>query len=181
MVSRRVVVVSLLVACGGGSDRSGADGDVTPFIGMYATTSHTRAEIPGDNVKCADPGEPVSSPAPYFRLAIDAFFMDPDILSVSDCSDAAGASCRDAFVTLRAGGPGLEDESANSQTGGGVMCQLYFTHAEATLTGTTLQVESLEKFDAPAISSSDCTLQRAEALSSSSDCRTVERWTGARR
>lgn len=136
--------------------------------------------MPGDNVKCADPGEPVASAAPYFRLAVDTFFMDPDILGVSDCTDAAGTSCEDTFVTLRAGGPGLEDESANTQTGGGVMCQLYFTHAEATLTGTTLQVESLEKFDAPAISSSDCTLPRAEALSSSSDCRTVERWTGTR-
>jgi len=178
MISRCVVVVSLLVACGGSSDRAG--GDVTPFIGVYATTSHTRAELPGDNVPCADPGEPVVSPAPFFRLAVDTFFMDPDVLGVSDCTDAAGTSCRDAFVTLRAGGPGLEDESANSQTGGGLSCQLYFSHAEATLTGTKLEVESLDKFDAPDISSSDCTVQRAEALSNSSDCQTVERWTGTR-
>jgi len=61
-----------------------------------------------------------------------------------------------------------------------VMCQLYFTHNDAKLTGTTVTVQSLDKFDAPNISSGDCTLQRAEALSSSADCRSVERWTGTR-
>jgi hypothetical protein len=38
----------------------------------------------------------------------------------------------------------------------------------------------LAKFDAPNISLSDCTLQRAQALASSPDCRSVERWTGTR-
>jgi hypothetical protein len=176
MISRSVLVV-LLAACGGGSSGSG---DVTPFIGVYATTSHTHAETPGSSVTCADAGQPVSGATPFFRLAVDEFFMDPDVLSVSNCSDAAGASCTDTLVTLRAGGPGLQDESANSQTGGGVMCQLYFTHNDAKLTGATVQIQALEKFDAPNISSSDCTLQRAEALSSSPDCRSVERWTGTR-
>jgi hypothetical protein len=36
------------------------------------------------------------------------------------------------------------------------------------------------KLDAPNIASSNCTLQRAQALASSPDCRTVERWTGTR-
>jgi hypothetical protein len=175
MFSRSVVV--LLVACGGASD---GGGDVTPFIGVYATTSHTRAEMPGSSVKCAESGQPVARPTPFFRLAVDTFFMDPDVLSVSNCTDAAATMCTETLVTLRAGGPGLEDESANSQTGGGVMCQLYFTHSDAKLTGATVQIQTLEKFDAPNIASSDCTLQRAQALASSPDCRTVERWTGTR-
>lgn len=179
MNSRCVVVVSVLVACGGSSERGGPGGDVTPFVAMYATTSHTRVEVFGDNVKCADPAEPVAGAAPFFRLAVDTFFMDPDILSISDCADAAGTSCEEGFVTLHAGGPGLEDESANSQTGGG-LCQLHYTHAQATLTGATVQIEAVEKYDAPALSDKDCTLQRAEALASSPDCRSVERWTGTR-
>jgi hypothetical protein len=176
MLSRSLVV--LLVACGGTGNSDG--GDVTPFIGVYATTSHTRAEVLGQNLKCADPGQPVASAMPYFRLAVDSFFMDPDVLSVSNCTDAAGTACTETFVTLRAGGPGLEDEHASSQTGGGAACQLHFSHAEATLTGTAVQIEALEKYDAPNISSSDCTVARAEALTSSPDCRTVERWTGTR-
>jgi hypothetical protein len=176
MVSRCVVV--LLVACGGGSDDGG--GDVTPFIGVYATTSHTRAEIQGSSVKCTETGQPVTRPTAFFRLAVESFFMDPDVLTVSNCTDAAATMCTETLVTLRAGGPGLQDESANSQTGGGVMCQLYFTHSTATLNGATVQIETLEKFDAPNIASRDCTLQRAEALASSPDCQSVERWTGTR-
>jgi hypothetical protein len=177
MAWRSVVV---LLACGCGSSGQGG-GDVTPFIGVYATASHTSAAMQGGSVKCADAGQPVAGATPFFRLAVDSFFMDPDVLSVSNCMDAAATMCTETLVTLRAGGPGLQDESANSQTGGGVMCQLYFTHNQATLMGTGIQVESLEKFDAPNISSSDCTLQRAEALAGSPDCRTVERWSGTRR
>jgi hypothetical protein len=83
-------------------------------------------------------------------------------------------------VTFRAGGPGLEDASANTQTGGGTMCQLYFSHSDAMLSGATVQIEALAKFDVPNIASSDCTLARAEALASSTSCETVERWTGTR-
>lgn len=176
MVWRSLLV--LLVACGGGG--GSGTGDVAPFIGVYATTSHTRAEMPGSSVKCADAGQPVTSATPFFRLAVDTFSMDPDVLSISNCTDAAAMMCTDTLVTLRAGGPGLQDDSANSQTGGGVMCQLYFTHSDATLNGATVQIETLDKFDAPNIASSDCTLQRAQALSSSPDCRDVERWTGTR-
>lgn len=178
MVSRSVVV--FLVACGGSSG-GGGGGDVTPFIGVYTTASHTRGQMQGGKVSCAAPGAPVAGATPFFRLAVDTFFMDPDVLRVSDCTDAAGTACTDTIVTLRAGGPGLEDETANTQTGGGVMCQLYFTHAEATLTGAAIAIEVLDKFDAPNISSSDCTQQRAEALASSPDCRAVERWSGTRR
>jgi hypothetical protein len=179
MISRSVLVLVLVlwVACGGGG---GGGGSVTQFVGVYATTTHTRAEMPGGKVSCTDPGQPVTSAMPFFRLAVDEVFMDPDVLSVGNCSDAAGTTCTDTIVSMRAGGPGLQDESANTQTGGGVMCQLYFSHYDAKLTGQTIQIEALEKFDAPNISSSDCTLQRAQALASSPDCRSVERWTGTR-
>jgi hypothetical protein len=175
MVWRSLVV--FLVACGGSSNHGG---DVTAFIGVYATTSHTRAEVFGSRVKCADAAPPVTNPTPYFRLDVDSFSMDPDELTVSNCSDAAGMTCTETIVSLRAGGPGLQDEHANTQTDGPFMCQLYFTHSEATLAGATVQVETLDKFDAPNISSSECTLPRARDLASSPDCRSVERWAGTR-
>ena len=178
MLWRSVSVLVVLVACGG---NDGGGGDVKAFVGVYATTSHALAQMQGGKVSCTDSGSPVTSAAPFFQLAVDTFFMDPDILRLSECTDAAATMCVDTFVTLRAGGPGLLDESANSQTGGGVMCQLYFTHSDATLNGRTVQIETLEKYDAPNISSSDCTLQRAEALASSTECLRVERWTGTRR
>jgi len=171
-------VLVALVACGG---NGGGGGDVTAFVGVYATTSHARAEMQGGKVSCTDPGSPVTSAAPFFQLAVDAFFMDPDLLRLSECGDAAATSCTETQVTLRAGGPGLLDESANSQTGGGVMCQLYFTRSEAALSGTAITISVLDKFDAPNISSSDCTLQRAEALASATECQRIERWIGTRR
>jgi hypothetical protein len=176
----RCSVLVFLFACGGsGDDDSG--GDVMPFVGVYATTSHTSAEMFGDSVSCTDAGTPVTSVKPFIRLAPDEFFMDPDLLRVSECTDAAATSCTETLVSMRAGGPGLLDESANTQTGGGVMCQLYFTRFDATLSGNTISIEVLEKFDAPNISSGECTLARAQALSSSPDCRRIERWTGTRR
>jgi len=177
MISRSVLVLLVVCGCGGGGD---GGGEVTKFVGVYATTSHTRAEVQGGKVGCADPGQPVAGATPYFKLAVDTFFMDPDVLSVSNCSDAAATSCTETLVTLHAGGPGLEDESANANSGGGAACQLYFNRAEATLTGTTIKIDVLDKYDAPNISSSDCTLARAEALATASDCRSVERWTGTR-
>jgi hypothetical protein len=175
MVSRSVLV--FLIACGGSS--GGGGGDVTPFVGVYATSSHTHAETT-TQLSCTDPGQPVSSATAFFKLAVDAFFMDPDVLRVSNCSDAAGATCNETGVSMRAGGPGLEDVSANSQTGGAMPCQLYYARAEATLTGTTIQIEVLEKYDAPNIAASDCTAQRAEALASATACRRIERWAGTR-
>jgi hypothetical protein len=178
MVWRSVLV--LLVACGGSGD-DGGGGDVMPFVGVYATMSHTSAEMFGSRISCTDPGTQVTGAKPYFQLAADEFFMDPDLLRVSECTDAAATACTETLISMRAGGPGLLDESANTQTGGGTACQLYFTRADAALNGTTISIELLEKFDAPNISSSDCTLARAQALSSSSECRRIERWTGTRR
>lgn len=169
-----------LVACGGSSDDDGG-GDVMQFVGVYTVTSHTSVEVFGSKISCTDPGMSVSGGKPFFRLAADEFFMDPDLLRVSECTDAAATSCVETLVSMRAGGPGLLDESANSQTGGGAACQLHFTRADASLSGSTISIEVLEKYDAPSISSSDCTLARAQALSSSPECRRIERWTGTRR
>jgi hypothetical protein len=174
-------VLVFLVACGGSSDDDGGGGDVMQFVGVYTVTSHTSAEVFGSKVSCTDPGMSVSGAKPFFRLAADEFFMDPDLLRVSECTDAAATSCVETLVSMRAGGPGLLDESANSQTGGGAACQLHFTRADASLSGSTISIEVLEKYDAPNISSSDCTVARAQALSSSPDCRRIERWTGTRR
>ena len=178
MVRRSLLV--FLVACGGSSD-GGSGGDVMQFVGVYTTTSHTSAQVFGTTINCTDPGMPVSGAKPYFQLAADEFFMDPDLLRVSECSDAAATSCIETLVSMRAGGPGLVDENASSQTGGGAPCQLHFTRSDASLNGSTISIEVLEKYDAPNISSSDCTVPRAQALSSSPDCRRIERWTGTRR
>lgn len=191
MVPRSVLVVVsvfgpvllpvLVVACGGGSSRGG---DISQFIGVYTTTSHTRAETPGTPLSCTDRGQPVADATPYFKLDVDSFFMDPDLLRVSECSDAAGASCTETAVAMHAGGPGLIDESANSQTGGGATCQLHYTRAEARLTGATselrVEIDLLEKYDAPDIAERDCTVERAEALATATACRRIERWAGTR-
>jgi hypothetical protein len=177
MLWRIVPVLVVLIACGG----NGGGGDVKPFIGVYATSSHALAAMQGGKVSCTDPGTAVTGAAPFFQLAVDTFFMDPDTLRLSECTDAAGTMCVETIVTLHAGGPGLLYENANTQTGGGATCQLYFTRAEAALNGAAVTISVFDKFDAPNISSSDCTLQRAEALASSTECLRVERWTGTRR
>ena len=106
MVLRIMPVV--LIACGG----SGGGGDVSQFIAVYTTTSHTHAQMQGGKVSCTDAGSPVTGAPPFFRLAVDTFFMDPGILRVSECTDAAATMCTDTLVTLHAGGPGLENENA---------------------------------------------------------------------
>jgi hypothetical protein len=180
MISRSVLVLLVGCGCGCGGGGDGDGDDITKFVAVYATTSHTRAEVQGGKVGCADPGQPVAGATPYFQLAVDTFFMNPDLLGITNCNDAAATSCTETLVTLHAGGPGLENQSANANTGGGAACQLYFHRAEATLTGTTIKIDVLDKYDAPNISSSDCTLARAEALATASDCRSVEHWTGTR-
>lgn len=153
---------------------------MTAFIGVYAVTSHTRAESAGGGmtVSCAATAPAVTNGMAFFKLDVDTFFMDASLLRLSECSDAAGVTCTDTLVSLRAGGPGLVSESANTQTGGGSTCQLYYEHDQATLNGAMVSVEALEKYEAPNISSADCTLDKAQALASSPDCRSVERWVG---
>lgn len=103
MLWRSAPVLVVLVACGGGG---GGGGDVKAFVGVYATTSHTLAAMQGGKVSCTDPGSPVTGAAPYFQLAVDTFFMDPDILRLSECTDAVATTCVETLVTLHAGGPG---------------------------------------------------------------------------
>jgi hypothetical protein len=165
-----------IAACGGG----GGGADASKFVGTYTMMSHTEARGQGTSVACSDPGTPVAGARPYFKLEVDPFFMDNTMLTLVECTDAAATSCADTLISLQPGGPGLESESSNTQTGGGVMCQLYYSHAQATLAGTAVHIESLDKFAAPNISSSDCTLARAEALASSPDCQQVQRWDGTR-
>lgn len=167
----------VLITCG----CNGGDGDITPFIGIYATTSHTLAQPQGGEVSCTDPGTPVASAAPFLQLAIDNSYIDPFFLRLSECTDATATMCVQTSVVLLAGGPGLLAEDASSQTGSDVMCQLYFTHSEAALNGAAISISVLDKYDAPNISFSDCTSERARALASSPDCLRVERWTGTRR
>jgi hypothetical protein len=174
---RFILVISALTACGGGSS---GGGDVTPFIGVYSVTSHTRAESAGGGttVGCAATAPAVTNGMAFFKLDVDTFFMDSNLLRLSECSDAAGMTCMDTLVSMRAGGPGLVSESSNTQTGGGTACQLYYEHDQASLSGATVSIEALEKYDAPNLSSADCTLDKAQALASSPDCRSVERWVG---
>jgi hypothetical protein len=173
MLWRSMLVV--LIACGGN------DGDITRFVGVYATTAHTLAQPQGGEVSCSDPGTPVASAAPFLQLAIDNSYIDPFFLRLSECTDATATMCVKTSVVLEAGGPGLLAEDASSKTGTDVMCQLYFTHSEAALNGAAISISALAKYDAPSISFSDCTPQRAKALASSPDCLSVERWTGTRR
>jgi hypothetical protein len=181
MVWRSVLMVPVvLAACGGGGDDGGGGGDVTPFIGLYSTTSHTRAMKEFGTVSCADEGSPIEPFVPFFQLAVDKFEGDPGFLRLSHCLDAAARNCVGSFVALRAGGPGLEEQSASSQTGGGVTCELHFARSEATLDGATIAITLVDKVDVPNIPSSACTLQRAEALASSTECRVVTRLTGTR-
>jgi hypothetical protein len=173
-----IALGAALAACGGGGDGAATDG--SKFVATYAVTSHTEARGLGTSIACTIAGTPVASAKPYVKIQVDPFLMEPDFLTMVECRDAAASDCVDTLVSLRPGGVGLEDESANTQTGGGVMCQLYYSHFQATLDGATVHVELLDKFAAPNLSSSDCTLARAQALADSPDCQHVERWDGTR-
>lgn len=175
MLWRSMLVI--LIACG----CDGSDGDIMRFVGLYATTSHTLAQPQGGTVSCTDPGIPVASAAPFLQLAIDNSYIDPFFLRLSECPDATATMCVKTSVVLEAGGPGLLAENASSQTGSDVMCQLSFTQSEAALNGAAISISVLARFDAPNISFSDCTSQRARALASSPECVGIERWTGTRR
>ncbi len=166
-------------ALGCGTD-AGGSGSVDAYLGVYRTTTHVYAAGQGASIPCTTAGMPVTPATPTFSLGLDTFLMDAHLVVLSNCTDAAGADCNETLIDMRSGGPGLEGENANSQTGGGLGCQLHYSRAQATLDGTTIEIESIEKYDAPSISDAECTLERAEALASSPDCRSVERWTGTK-
>ena len=176
---RYAILISIAAGCGSSGSTGG---DPKAFIGVYATTTHTQAQSPGSTVACTAAGTPVTNGKPFFKLAVDTFFMDPMILRLSGCDDSAGTACIDTLTSMRSGGPGLEDESANSQTGGGLPCQLHYEHATATLTGTAIQLVIDTKYEyASTVPGAQCTYEKALALGMSPDCLTVERWAGTLR
>lgn len=158
-------------ACGG--DDGGA------FLGVYQVGAHTVAEVPGGSVACTETGVAATEP-PFVRLVVDDFFDDPDFIRLQECDDAAATACTETLTLFNPGGPGLVDESANSQIGGGFPCQLYYSKATATLDGAALHLELVDKYDGTARPESQCTAEAAEALASSPRCQRVERYDATR-
>jgi|JI10StandDraft_1071094.scaffolds.fasta_scaffold189298_3 hypothetical protein len=167
------LVIGTLAACGGD------DGDGAAFVGVYQVTAHTMAETPGSQVACTATGPAVVGPR-YVKLAVDDFFDDPSFIRLSECDDAAGATCSETLTLFNPGGPGLIEESANSQIGGGFPCQLYYSKATAALTGAALHIEILDKYDGTDRPASACTLEAAEGLASSTQCQRAERYDATR-
>jgi hypothetical protein len=173
---RFVLGVGLILgACGGG----GGGGEA--FLGTYAVTSHRENHQQGTPVACDDPGPevPMTSPfyAPRFALIVDPFFEDPDFIRFQECDD--GGTCMDSLILVSPGGPGLFDESFNTQGSAG-NCSLYAGRSTAALSddGVSVTVEDRQwsQFDAPG----DCTLEDAEALIGTALCQDVVVWVGTR-
>lgn len=169
---RLLAVVVPVVACGGGA--SGEE-----FVGTYQVTAHTYNNVQGSTVSCADPGPAVTGGQPFIALVVDPFFEDPDFIRLQQC--AAVGDCVDELVTMTPGGPGLEEVSANTQTGGGITsCGLYAGRATARLTGEVVRVEVRSWAEFVDLPESDCTLSRAEDLRDTDRCREVEIWDAMR-
>jgi hypothetical protein len=169
----RWLVLCALAACGGGSVVNGAD-----YVGTYMVTAHHANMMQGTTVACSDPGPSVTGGPPYFALIVDPFFNDPNMITMQTCT--APGSCTDTLDTFMPGAGGLEEQSANTQTGGGTACNLYAGSGLVTLTGGVAHVEVRSWFASPNVSSADCTLASAEALRSTPDCETVETWDGTK-
>ena len=164
----------LALGCGTTQSR-----DPSAFFGVYTSTSHTG--INGYHLDCNTVGSPLTNREPYFKIAIDTFFNDPNIVALSGCTDINGTNCTETATTMELGGPGLETVAANSQTGGGLGCQLHWSRNQATLTGPSMHLELLEKYDDPAISDADCSYEKAAALGDmATTCSRIERWDGTR-
>ena len=172
---RRAIGIGVMIvaACGGGSTRSGTD-----FVGTYAVTSHHMNMMQGTTVACADSGPSVTNGPTYFALIVDPFFNDPSFIKMQTCT--APGACTDTLDTFMPGATGLEELSANTQTGGGTACNLYAGHGAVTLTGGVAHVEVRSWFASPNVPMSDCTLASAEALRQTPDCETVETWDGTK-
>jgi hypothetical protein len=161
--------------CGGGPN--GED-----FIGLYTTTSHRENTGQGMYVPCTDFGPEImmTSPsyAPYFAIVEDDFFEDPNALELKTCATPDLAACVDVFFPLTVGGDGFEQVDANTQTGGGTSCNLYASQTYGKLEGGELTIEAWhwDAFNFPG----DCTLENAEALIETNDCRSAVRWRGTK-
>lgn len=169
-------------ACGGGDDDDGG-GSVSgeDFIGTYEVTSHRENHQQGEPVPCSDPGAEIEpgdpGGAPYFAVAVDDFFDDPDFLVFQTCT-GPGTGCVDTLFRLEVGDDRLESTSANTQSGDG-SCNLYAGRSQLVLDGdaATFEDRQWSEFDHPA---DDCTLEAAEALIGGPDCQDVVVWVGTR-
>jgi hypothetical protein len=168
-----IVVAALAGGCGGG----GGGPSAQSFVGTYTVTAHHANMQQGTTVACSDPGPAVTGGPTSFALVIDATLGDP-FVTMQTCS--APGSCTDTLDTFTPGGAGLEELSANTQTGGGATCNLYAGHGTVTLTDGVAHIEVRSWFDAIDVAASDCTLARAEALRQTPDCESVEVWDGTR-
>jgi hypothetical protein len=170
----------LLVACGGGDDDDGDDGGGGPdVVGAYQVTSHRESHQQGDPVPCDDPGPEIEPGdpgfAPVFAIAVDDFLDDPDFLVLQTCGEG-GADCVDTLVHLERTGDTLASTDANTQTGDD-SCNLYAGRSVLTVADGTVTVEDRRwtVFDHPV---DDCTIEAAEALVDTPDCRDVVVWVG---
>jgi len=170
------VVLASLAACGGGGPSS------EDFVGVYQMSSHRENHGQGVYVPCDDPGSeiPDTNPsyAPNFAIIVDPFFNDPNFLAFQTCSSPDLASCVDTLISLSPGGDGLEDLSANTQSGGGTNCNLYAGRSSAVLQDTTVTVDDRHWDEFDHVGS--CELRDAEALRNNADCRDVVVWVGTK-
>lgn len=181
--SARVAAIALLVlaACGGGDAGDGGDASGEDFVGSYQVTSHRENHQAGTPVPCGDPGPEIEPGdpgyAPYFALVIDEFFDDPDFLEFQTC-DGPDSGCVDGGIGLERVGDRLESSSANTQEGNG-SCALHASRSVLVLDGdvATLEDRRWSVFDHPL---DDCTVEAAEELFDSPDCRDVAIWVGTR-
>jgi hypothetical protein len=176
-----LVAVSICFAACGGGDEGGGAANGEQFLGTYEVTSHRENHQQGSPVPCGDPGAEVEpgdpGAAPYFAIAVDDFFDDPDFLVFQTC--AGPGDCADTLFSLEVGGDRVESTRANTQAGDG-SCNLYAGRSQLTLDGevATFEDRQWSEFDHPA---DDCTLEAAEALIDGPDCQDVVVWVGTRR
>lgn len=180
MRSLPAALLLLVVACGGGDGGDDEGGGGGPdVVGAYQVTSHRESHQQGDPVPCDDPGPEIEPGdpgfAPVFAIAVDDFFDDPDFLVFQTCGEA-GADCLDSLIHLERSGDTLASTDANTQTGES-SCSLYAGRSVLTVTDGTVTVEDRRwtVFDLPV---DDCTLEAAEALVDTPDCRDVVVWVG---
>lgn len=178
MVNKRVIIaatISLGAAGIGGCGGSGPSSE--DFVGVYTMTSHRENHGQGQYISCSDAGAEVPSVSagysPYFALVVDPFFDDPDFLQFQRCTGPDLATCTDGFMSLMPGGPGMQYESA-SVSG----CDLYAGLTTAVLEDTqvTITDKNWDNFTA----TTNCTLEAAEALRQTDDCRDVVVWIGTK-
>jgi hypothetical protein len=173
MVVAAATAAMALAACGGGGDSGEA------YVGTYTVTSHRWNLGQGTTISCSDAGAEVVGGDPFIALIVDPFFDDPAFIRLQQCSTPD--TCTDELVTMSPGGPGLVEEGYNSQTAGGVTaCGLYANRATAVLTGDAVRVEVRHWSVFNDLPESQCTVEAAQALIGTPDCREVEIWDATR-